>query len=246
MRKIAEEKAMEEAAEFRRLEAERVRKEQEEQKARLAEAFRARMEAERLEAEAKQREIERQTRWYDNGSRYVGGFLEEPLYEGGLTNTQDRRNKHRTPHGKGTFYVGNEVRYAGEWFYGKRHGNGTLNSTDGSVYRGRFMHGERHGIGVWEYMSSEGASALAEAKALAAKEAYEVTENFRAPPRKCIFWKGTFVCWWDDLIAGQSIRFCLRNSYNCLSTPQWFHATIMEVIPDGEEMVRKISGQSSR
>ena len=147
MRKIAEEKAMEEAAEFRRLEAERVRKEQEEQKARLAEAFRARMEAERLEAEAKQREIERQTRWYDNGSRYVGGFLEEPLYEGGLINTQDRRNKHRTPHGKGTFYVGNEVRYAGDWF--GRHGNGTLNSTDGSVYRGRFMHGERHGIGVW-------------------------------------------------------------------------------------------------
>ena len=42
------------------------------------------------------------------------------------------------------------------------------------------------------------------------------------------------MCWWDDLIAGQSIRFCLRNSYNCLSTPQWFHATIMEVIPDGE------------
>ena len=234
-RKIAEEKAMEEAAEFRRLEAIRIKKEQEEQKKRLAEAYAARMEAARLVAEAKEREIQRRTRWYDDGSRYVGAFLEEPLYKGGLINTTDRRNKHRTPHGVGTFFVGNDIRYAGEWFYGKRHGQGTLNCTDGSVYRGRFNHGRRHGIGVWEYMSAEAAARLAEAKAAAAKEAYEVTEVFRAPPRKCVFWKGSFVCWWDDLIAGQSIRFCLHNSYNCLSNPQWYHATIVEVIPDGAE-----------
>ena len=56
-RKIAEEKAMEEAAEFRRLEAIRIKKEQEEQKKRLAEAYAARMEAARLVAEAKEREI---------------------------------------------------------------------------------------------------------------------------------------------------------------------------------------------
>jgi hypothetical protein len=234
-RKIAEEKAMEEAAEFRRLAAIRVKKEQEEQKKRLAEAYAARMEAARLVAEAKEREIQRRTRWYDDGSRYVGAFLEEPLYKSGLFNTADRRNKHRTPHGRGTFFVGNMIRYAGEWFYGERHGQGTLNCTDGSVFRGRFSHGQRHGIGVWEYMSAEAAVRMAAAKDAAAKEAYEVTEVFRAPPRKCIFWKDTFVCWWEDLIVGQSIRFCLHNSYNCLSNPQWFHATIVEVIPDGEE-----------
>ena len=43
------------------------------------------------------------------------------------------------------------------------------------------------------------------------------------------------MCWWDDLIVGQSVRFCLRNSYNCLSNEQWFHATIVEVIPDDED-----------
>ena len=97
------------------------------------------MEAERLEAEAKQREINDKRAGTTTGAGMSVGF-EEPL-EGGLTNTQDRR-KHRTPMEK-ALLRGQRVRYAGEWFYGKRHGNGTLNGTDSSVYRGRFMH-ERH------------------------------------------------------------------------------------------------------
>ena len=244
-RKIAEEKARKEAAEFRRQEELRKKKEQQEEKKRLAEAYAARMEVERLKEEARQREIARRTRWYDDGSRYVGGFIEEPLYKGGLTNTLDRRDHHRTPHGHGTFYAGSKVRYEGEWFYGQRHGKGILRCPDGSVYSGRFRHGERHGIGVWEKMTAEACARKEAAEAKAATEAYTVTETFTLPPRKCVFWMDSFVCWWDDLIVGQAVRFCLRNSYNSLSNEQWFHATIVEVIPDDDGEPLTVNGRNN-
>ncbi len=226
----AEEKQREEAAEYKRLQAIEKKRAFEAEKRRVAEAYAERMRLAREAEEARLAEIERRTRWYDDGSRYVGDFLEDGKPK------RDRREKHRTPHGQGVFYKGVDPLYDGEWFFGERHGFGRLVCPDGSIYTGRFLHGARHGKGIWEKMTAEAIVAKAEAEDIASREAYTVTEVFTSPPRTCIFWDDEFVCWWDELIPGVTLRICLENSYNSNSfSLQWFHCVIVEVRPDPDD-----------
>ena len=120
-RMVREEKQREDAAEHVRLLNIQRKKEQEEQQQRVKEAYAKRMIEERRIKEEEEKKIASRTRWYDDGSRYVGDFLEDEYYKDGV-NTFDRRNLHRTPHGMGTFYVGIIERYQGDYFFGQRHG----------------------------------------------------------------------------------------------------------------------------
>ena len=120
---VNEETQREDAAEHVRLTLILQKKEREEQQKRVKEAYANRMNEERRRKEEEEKKIASCTRWYDDASRYVGDFLEGEYYQDGV-NTLDRRNLHRTPHGKGIFYVGIIERYQGDYFFGQRHGKG--------------------------------------------------------------------------------------------------------------------------
>jgi hypothetical protein len=224
---VADEKKREDAEEFKRQLTLQRQKEKEDQQQRIKIAYAKRMEAERIEKEAEEARIAARTRWYDDGSRYEGEFLEDANYVDGV-NAKDRRNLHRTPHGKGTFFNGIVERYRGDYFYGERHGQGRIICADGSVYIGTFYQGKRHGKGVWEKMTLESIERKRIAMEKAAKEADSVTEIFTLPPRPCIFHNDAFVCWWDDLIPGVMLKICLTNSYNVHSCPKWYQVTILD------------------
>jgi hypothetical protein len=224
---VAQELKLELAEEYRLNQLALRKKEAEEQQRRVKEKYRKRMEEERRKKEAEEALIASRTRWYDDGSRYEGDFLEDEFYENG-TNLNDRRNKHRTPHGKGTFFVGTTERYSGDYFYGERHGDGKLICPDGSIYIGKFYKSERHGAAIWAKMTAEAIERKRIAKEKAMKEAENVTEIFTLPPRKVIFEYDTIVCWWDELVPGRLIEICITNSYNVHAIPRWYPCTIVD------------------
>ena len=99
-RMCKEEKKREDADEHKRLVDIQRKKEKEAQQLRIKVAYAKRMEKERLAKAAAEAKIAARTRWYDDGSRYEGDFLESIYMKDGINST-DRRNLHRTPHGKG-------------------------------------------------------------------------------------------------------------------------------------------------
>jgi len=70
---------------------------------------------------------------FDNGDKYVGGFI-----DGSRT-------------GKGTYTWPNGNKYVGEWKDGDRTGKGTFTWPSGNKHVGEWKDNNRHGKGVYTY-----------------------------------------------------------------------------------------------
>lgn len=77
--------------------------------------------------------IKVETRTYQNGDRYTGGFL------GGMR------------HGRGTYVHRSGDRYEGEFLNGKREGQGIYSYANGDVYVGAFRGDKKNGEGTYSY-----------------------------------------------------------------------------------------------
>ena len=134
------------------------------------------------------------TRWYDNGSRYMGEYKEEEHWH---KRKCKWTNMHRTPHGMGKFYLQNRdnmfssnednehLQYIGRWKNGEYHGWGTYfwftGTEAGNYYNGEFRHGLKHGFGFYSNKNEE-------------------------KPLECIYFNDKRLAQWSDLYEGRRIK----------------------------------------
>lgn len=98
----------------------------------------AEMERQRREAEEAARELERKTKIYLDGSRYVGDYKEG--------------NPARIPHGYGEFRrADGSTQYDGNWRDGMMHGEGTYTWPNDDIWEGMFWKDDLHGLGTYTF-----------------------------------------------------------------------------------------------
>jgi len=102
------------------------------------------------------------------------------------------------PHGEGEYKVGPQVFYSGSFFHGKMHGPGEYLFANFDLWKGTFRFDDLHGVGMLEVHAKEGED--------------------DPPPRECIFHKNRRVCFTDELVVGQHIKFYEPVKHNAGAT----------------------------